>query len=201
MRKKKTLDRILSRNNLNEAFRQVKRNKGAEGIDGMSIEEAKAYLQEHKEEILEAIRQRKYQPQPVRRVEIPKPTGGVRLLGIPTVIDRIIQQAIAQVLTPIFDKHFHDSSYGFRPNRNAHMAIAQGLNDMNDGFRWVVDIDLEQFFDTVNHDRLMNLVSRKITDGDVISLIRKYLVSGIMVNGKFEESIIAPPKGEIFRRY
>jgi Retron-type reverse transcriptase len=136
MRKKKTLDRILSRNNLNEAFRQVKRNKGAEGIDGMSIEEAKAYLQEHKEEILEAIRQRKYQPQPVRRVEIPKPTGGVRLLGIPTVIDRIIQQAIAQVLTPIFDKHFHDSSYGFRPNRNAHMAIAQGLNDMNDGFRW-----------------------------------------------------------------
>src|SRR5699024_5057310 len=158
-------------------------------------EEAKAYLQEHKEEILEAIRQRKYQPQPVRRVEIPKPTGGVRLLGIPTVIDRIIQQAIAQVLTPIFDKHFHDSSYGFRPNRNAHMAIAQGLNDMNDGFRWIVDIDLEQFFDTVNHDRLMNLVSRKITDGDVISLIRKYLVSGIMVNGKFEESTIGTPQG------
>lgn len=195
MRKKKTLDRILSRNNLNEAFRQVKRNKGAEGIDGMSVEEAKAYLQEHKEEILEAIRQRKYQPQPVRRVEIPKPTGGVRLLGIPTVIDRIIQQAIAQVITPIFDKHFHDSSYGFRPNRNAHMAIAQGLNDMNDGFRWVVDIDLEKFFDTVNHDRLMNLVSRKITDGDVISLIRKYLVSGIIVNGKFEESTIGTPQG------
>ena len=195
MHEKKTLDSILSRNNLNEAFRQVKRNKGAAGIDGMSIEEAKVYLQEHKEEILEAIHQRKYRPQPVRRVEIPKPSGGVRLLGIPTVIDRVIQQAIAQVLTPIFDEYFHNSSYGFRPNRNAHMAIAQGLNDMNEGFRWIVDIDLEKFFDTVNHDRLMNLVSRKITDGDVISLIRKYLVSGIMVNGKFEESSIGTPQG------
>lgn len=195
MHKKKTLDSILSRNNLNEAYRQVKRNKGAAGIDGMSIEEAKVYLQEHKEEILGAIRQRKYEPQPVRRVEIPKPSGGVRLLGIPTVIDRVIQQAIAQVLTPIFDEHFHNSSYGFRPNRNAQMAIAQGLNDMNEGFHWIVDIDLEKFFDTVNHDRLMNLVSRKITDGDVISLIRKYLVSGIMVNGKFEESSIGTPQG------
>lgn len=195
MHEKKTLDSILSRNKLNEAFRQVKRNKGAAGIDGMSIEEAKVYLQEHKEEILEAIHQRKYRPQPVRRVEIPKPSGGVRLLGIPTVIDRVIQQAIAQVLTPIFDEYFHNSSYGFRPNRNAHMAIAQGLNDMNEGFHWIVDIDLEKFFDTVNHDRLMNLVSRKITDGDVISLIRKYLVSGIMVNGKFEESSIGTPQG------
>lgn len=195
MHEKKTLDSILSRNNLNEAFRQVKQNKGAAGIDEMSIEEAKVYLQEHKEEILEAICQRKYRPKPVRRVEIPKPSGGVRLLGIPTVIDRVIQQAIAQVLTPIFDEYFHNSSYGFRPNRNAHMAIAQGLNDMNEGFHWIVDIDLEKFFDTVNHDRLMNLVSRKITDGDVISLIRKYLVSGIMVNGKFEESSIGTPQG------
>src|SRR5699024_9277962 len=117
MHENRTLDRILSRNNLNEAFRQVKRNKGAEGIDGMPIEEAKEYLHQHKEEIIHAIRQRNYQPKPVRRVEIPKPLGGVRLLGIPTVIDRVIQQAIAQVLTPIFDEHFHNSSYGFRPNR------------------------------------------------------------------------------------
>lgn len=190
-----TLDIILSRNNLNEAFRQVKRNKGAEGIDGMSIEEAKEYLRQHKEEIMTAIRQRKYQPKPVRRVEIPKPAGGVRLLGIPTVIDRVIQQAIAQVLTPVFDEDFHDSSYGFRPNRNAHMAISQGLKDMNEGYHWIVDIDLEKFFDTVNHDRLMNLVSRKITDGDVISLIRKYLVSGIMVNGQYEESSVGTPQG------
>lgn len=195
MHEKKTLDKILSRNNLNQAFRQVKRNKGAEGMDGMSIESAKDYLQQHKEEILEAIRQRRYQPQPVRRVEIPKPSGGVRLLGIPTVIDRVIQQAIAQVLTPIFDKDFHNSSYGFRPNRNAHMAITQGLKDMNEGYHWIVDIDLEKFFDTVNHDRLMNLVSRTIMDGDVISLIRKYLVSGIMVNGNYEESTIGTPQG------
>lgn len=152
MHENRTLDRILSRNNLNEAFRQVKRNKGAEGIDVMSIEEAKEYLRQHKEEITTAIRQRKYQPKPVRRVEIPKLSGGIRLLGIPTVIDRIIQQAIAQVLTPIFDEDFHNSSYGFRPNRNAQMAITQGLEDMNEGYQWVVDIDLERFFDTVNHD-------------------------------------------------
>lgn len=195
MHENKTLDRILSRNNLNQAFQQVKRNKGAEGIDDMSIEEAKEYLRQQKEEIIDAIRQRTYQPKPVRRVEIPKPSGGVRLLGIPTVTDRVIQQAIAQVLTPIFDKDFHNSSYGFRPNRNAHMAITQGLKDMTEGYRWIVDIDLEKFFDTVNHDRLMNLVSRKITDGDVISLIRKYLVSGIMVNGKYEESSVGTPQG------
>ena len=195
MQENRTLDRILSRNNLNEAFRQVERNKGAAGIDGMSIEEAKEYLRQHKEELIQTIRQRHYQPKPVRRIEIPKPSGGVRLLGIPTVIDRVIQQAIAQVLTPIFDEHFHNSSYGFRPNRNAHMAIAQGLRDMNEGYHWIVDIDLEKFFDTVNHDRLMNLVSRKITDGDVISLIRKYLVSGIMVNGEYEESPVGTPQG------
>lgn len=145
MHENKTLDRILSRNNLNQAFQQVKRNKGAEGIDDMSIEEAKEYLRQHKEEIIDAIRQRTYQPKPVRRVEIPKPSGGVRLLGIPTVTDRVIQQAIAQVLTPIFDKDFHNSSYGFRPNRNAHMAITQGLKDMTEGYRWIVDIDLEKF--------------------------------------------------------
>ena len=195
MHKHRTLDSILSRDNLNQAFRQVKRNKGAEGVDGMSIEEANNYLRQHKEEIKAAIRQRNYQPQPVKRVEIPKPSGGVRLLGIPTVIDRVIQQAIAQVLTPIFDDHFHPSSYGFRPNRNAHMAIEQALKDMNAGYHWVVDIDLEKFFDTVNHDRLMNLVSRTITDGDVISLIRKYLASGIMVNGTYEESLVGTPQG------
>ena len=201
MHENRTLDKILSRKNLNEAFRQVKRNQGAEGTDGMSIEEAKEYLSQHKEEIIQDIRQRTYQPKPVRRVEIPKPSGEVRLLGIPTVIDRVIQQAIAQILTPIFEEHFHDSSYGFRPNRNAHMAISQALKEMNEDYHWVVDIDLEKFFDTVNHDRLMNLVSRKITDGDVISLIRKYLVSGMMVNGKYVESPVGTPKGETFLRY
>src|SRR5699024_7547969 len=134
---------------------------------GMTIDELGSYLSENREEIILKIRERKYKPQPVYRVEIPKPGGGIRLLGIPTVVDRVIQQAISQVLTPIFDKQFSDYSYGFRPRRYAEMAILQALEYMNDGYDWIVDIDLERFFDTVNHDRLMNLISRTINNGDV----------------------------------
>ena len=195
MKTKSILDNILSSTNLNDAFLQVRRNKGAAGVDGMSIDEADRFIREHRTELIQSIRQRQYQPQAVRRVEIPKPTGGVRLLGIPTVIDRVIQQAISQVITPIFERDFHENSYGFRPNRNAHMAIAQGLNYLNEGYDWIVDIDLEKFFDTVNHDRLMNLVSRKVDDGDVISLIRKYLVSGVMIDGHYEVTSVGTPQG------
>ncbi|MCL7749989.1 reverse transcriptase domain-containing protein, partial [Halalkalibacter alkaliphilus] len=163
----------MDRDNLNQAFKQVKRNKGAAGVDGMTVQELGAYMALNKEEIISQIRQRIYHPQPVLRVEIPKPNGGVRLLGIPTVKDRVIQQAIAQILTPMFDKKFSEYSYGFRPNRYAEMAILQALEYFNDGQDWIVDIDLERFFDTVHHDRLMNLVSRTVDDGDVISLIRK----------------------------
>ncbi|MBC1985664.1 reverse transcriptase domain-containing protein, partial [Listeria booriae] len=124
-----------------------------------------------------------------------KASGGVRLLGIPTVTDRFIQQAIAQVLTPIFDKQFHDNSYGFRPKRYAEMAILQALENMNEGYEWLVDIDLERFFDTVHHDRLMNIVARTVTDGDVISLVRKFLVSGVMVQDEYQETIIGTPQG------
>src|SRR5690625_3886909 len=189
------LTRILINDNLNEAYKQVVRNKGAAGVDGMTIDELGGHLFENKEEIIRQIQQRKYQPQPVLRVEIPKPDGGVRLLGIPTVTDRVIQQAISQVLMPIFDSQFSDNSYGFRPKRYAEMAIIKALEYMNDGYDWVVDIDLERFFDTVNHDRLMNIISRTIDDGDVISLIRKFLVSGVQINDEYKETIIGTPQG------
>lgn len=195
MNTNKLLDQILNRSNLNTAYKQVKKNKGSAGVDGMTVEELGLYLAENKNQIIEEIRQRKYKPKSVLRVEIPKPNGGTRLLGIPTAVDRVIQQAIAQILTPIFDKQFSEYSYGFRPKRYAEMAILKSLEYMNDGYDWIVDIDLERFFDTVNHDRLMNLISRTVDDGDVISLIRKYLVSGVQLNGEYKETIIGTPQG------
>jgi RNA-directed DNA polymerase len=195
MYEEKILDKILDRDNLNQAFAQVKRNKGAAGVDGMSVDQLGLHMMENKDEIIRQIQQRKYQPQPVLRVEIPKPNGGTRLLGIPTATDRVIQQAISQVLTPIFDQSFSDYSYGFRPKRYAEMAILKALEFMNDGYDWIVDIDLERFFDTVHHDRLMNLISRTIDDGDVISLIRKFLVSGVQINEEYKETVIGTPQG------
>ncbi|WP_410470550.1 group II intron reverse transcriptase/maturase [Enterococcus sp.] len=191
----KLMWKILSTDNLNQAIKQVRKNKGKPGVDGMTVDEVKMYFVRHESELRKQIRQRTYKPEPVLRVEIPKPNGGVRLLGIPTVVDRVIQQAIAQVIGPIFDKQFSEYSYGFRPRKRAEMAIRQALEFMNDGYQWIVDIDLERFFDTVNHDRLMNLVSNSIKDGDVISLIRKYLVSGISTDEGFIESPIGTPQG------
>jgi group II intron reverse transcriptase/maturase len=170
-------------------------NKGASGVDGVSVEELNEHLRVHKAEILESIRTRKYKPQPVRRVEIPKDNGKMRQLGIPTVVDRVIQQAISQVLTPIYEKQFSDSSYGFRPNRSCEMAVIRSLELLNDGYDWVVDIDLERFFDTVHHDRLMNILHKTIEDGDVLSLIRKFLVSGVMVGSTYEETTVGTPQG------
>ena len=181
------MEQILSEENLQRAYRQVVKNKGAEGVDGMEYTELKIHLEQNGELIKEQLRMRKYKPQPVRRVEIPKPDGGVRNLGVPTVTDRYIQQAIAQVLTPIYEEQFHDHSYGFRPNRCAQQAILKALDMMNDGYDWIVDIDLAKFFDTVNHDKLMTLIGRTIKDGDVISIIRKFLVSGIMIDNEYEE--------------
>lgn len=195
MYQRKLLDKILDRDNLNQAFAQVKRNKGAAGVDGMSVEELGLYMSENKDDIIRQIRQRKYQPQPVLRVEIPKPNGGTRFLGIPTVTDRVIQQAISQILTPMFDKLFSENSYGFRPRRYAEMAILKALEFMNDGYDWIVDIDLERFFDTVHHDKLMNLISRTVHDGDVISLIRKFLVSGVQIDEEYKETVIGTPQG------
>lgn len=189
------MDKILSKENLNEAYLQVYKNKGASGIDGITVEAVKEHLREHKEEIITSIKTRKYKPQPVLRVEIPKENGKMRKLGIPTVVDRIIQQAVMQVLSPIYEEQFSESSYGFRPGRSCEMAIVKSLELLNDGYDWIVDIDLERFFDTVHHDRLMNIISRTVEDGDVISLIRKFLVSGVMVKGKYEKTTIGTPQG------
>jgi RNA-directed DNA polymerase len=189
------LEKILSNKNLNEAYKSVKRNKGSHGVDGMRIEELHSYLKSNGKELIELILKGKYKPQPVMRVEIPKADGGIRLLGIPTVVDRVIQQAIAQVLTPIYEKKFSDSSYGFRPGRSAKQAVEQSLKYINEGYIWVVDIDLAKYFDTVNHDKLINLISRDIKDGRLISLIRKYLRSGVMVNGVVMETEEGTPQG------
>lgn len=189
------MEQIVSRDNLNTAYLQVIRNKGAAGVDGMEYTELGEYLAKNGETIKEQLRTRKYKPQPVRRVEIPKPDGGIRNLGVPTVTDRFIQQAVAQILTPIYEEQFHNHSYGFRPNRGAQQAVLSALEMMNDGHSWIVDIDLEKFFDTVNHDKLMTLIGRTIKDGDVISIIRKFLVSGIMIDDEYEESVIGTPQG------
>lgn len=180
---------------MNEAYLRVYKNKGASGIDGITVDELKQYLKEHKDELRQRIRTRKYQPQAALRVEIPKGNGKMRKLGIPTVVDRVVQQAIHQILSPIFEKQFSEFSYGFRPKRSCEMAIIKSLEFLNDGHNWVVDIDLERFFDTVHHDKLMRIISNTIDDGDVISLIRKYLVSGVMVNGRYESTPVGTPQG------
>ncbi|WP_404468134.1 group II intron reverse transcriptase/maturase [Sutcliffiella horikoshii] len=189
------LEQILSNQNMNEAYLRVYKNKGASGVDGITVDELKQYLKEHKDELRQRIRTRKYQPQAALRVEIPKENGKMRKLGIPTVVDRVVQQAIHQILSPIFEKRFSEFSYGFRPKRSCEMAIIKSLEFLNDGHNWVVDIDLERFFDTVHHDKLMRIISNTIDDGDVISLIRKYLVSGVMVNGRYETTPVGTPQG------
>ena len=189
------LDLILETSNLSQAITRVVENKGSSGIDGMNVIEGRKYFYEHKEEIKTAIKTRTYKPKPVKRVEIPKPDGGIRNLGVPCVVDRILQQAIHQVLSPIYEEKFSKYSYGFRPNRDCHMAINKVMEYLNEGYIYVVDIDLEKFFDTVNHDKLISLLLNTIKDGEVISLIRKYLVSGIMVNGVVIESEQGTPQG------
>ena len=189
------LERILSRGNMYMALEKVKANKGAGGIDGIEIEDIDQYLRENWVEIRDKIRRRKYKPQPVRRVEIPKPNGGVRNLGIPTVVDRVIEQAITQVLTPIAEPHFSEYSYGFRPDRRAQQAIVKLLEYFNDGYTYIVDIDLEKFFDNVPQDKLMTLVHNLINDPDTESLIRKYLNAGAMIKGKYEKTTKGTPQG------
>lgn len=189
------LEKILEKKNMNEAYKKVCANKGAGGVDGMELEELDGFIRKNWNSIREQIRGRSYKPQPVRRVEIPKPNGSKRKLGIPTVMDRVIQQGIAQIISPMCEPLFSDHSYGFRPNRSCEMAIKDMLMFLNEGYEWIVDIDLEKFFDNVPQDKLMSLVHNIINDGDTESLIRKYLKAGVMVQGRYEKTEQGTPQG------
>ena len=191
----KLMEEILSKENLETARKAVIANKGSAGVDRMTVNELTKFIEEHGDEITERIRMRKYRPLPVRRVQIPKPDGSKRNLGIPSVKDRWLQQAVYQVLNPMFEEVFSDSSYGFRPGRKCEDAIIKALECMNDGYDWLVDMDLSKFFDNVNQDILMILVHKVIKDPDTESLIRKFLQSGVLVEGTFEETRIGTPQG------
>ncbi len=189
------LERIISNDNLNEAYKRVKKNKGSHGVDKMGVDELLTYLKDNGNQLKQSILDGSYKPCPVRRVEIPKPDGKKRPLGIPTVVDRVVQQAIAQVLSPIFEKTFSDNSYGFRPNKSANQAILKCKEYMDKGYRWAVDIDLEKYFDTVNHDKLIGLIYKEIKDIRLITLIRKYLNAGVMINGVTNATTEGVPQG------
>lgn len=190
------MEQILHKDNLNKAYKKVKSNKGAGGVDGMSVDELLGFLRDNQKQLIQQIKDGKYKPNPVRRVEIPKETKGeFRKLGVPTVVDRVFQQAITQALSPIYEKQFSENSFGFRPNRGAHDALKQCQINVNDGYVYVVDMDLEKFFDTVSQSKLIEVLSRTIKDGRVISLIHKYLNAGVISRGMFEKTAVGMPQG------
>lgn len=191
----KLIEVITTKENLNKAYKKVIANKGASGIDGTTVEELGDYIKSNKDDIVNSIRNRKYFPKPVRRVYIPKSNGKMRPLGIPTALDRTIQQAIAQPITDIYEEIFSENSYGFRPNRSCHDAIKQALNYLNDGYEWVIDIDIEQFFDKVNHDKLIQILREQVNDSATLNLIRKYLKAGVMEKGLVKATETGLPQG------
>ena len=188
-------ERILSQWNLSEAMRRVQKNQGAAGVDGMPVEALEKHMEAHWGSIRAKLEAGTYQPSPVRRVEIPKATGGVRLIGIPTVQDRVIQQAIHQMLSQEYEARFSERSYGFRPNRSCHDAVREAQRQIEEGYKWVVDIDLAKFFDTVNHDRLMSRLKRDGIDRRLLKLINGYLKSGVLINGVVVETEEGTPQG------
>ena len=189
------IDRILSSANIDQAIDEVVQNKGAPGIDGMSVGELEVYFMKHEEEIVTQIMEGTYQPQPVKRVYIPKPNGKLRGLGIPTAVDRVIQQAVSRVLIVEYDQYFSAYSYGFRPKRNAHMAMEKALEYLNDGYEWVIDLDIEKYFDTVNHDKLISILREHINDAKVLHLIRSFLKAGVMEHGLVSPTDQGVPQG------
>ena len=189
------IEQILAKSNVGIALERVIANHGAPGIDGMPVEELRAYMNSNWQSIKESILAREYRPKPVRRVEIPKPTGGVRKLGVPSVVDRVLQQSMVQVLSPIFEEEFQEFSYGFRPHRSCEQAVLKLTEYLNDGCEWIVDIDLEKFFDNVPQDKLMSYVGRVIRDPDTESLIRKFLKSGVMEDGIYSATEVGTPQG------
>jgi group II intron reverse transcriptase/maturase len=189
------LEQILSPTNMNRAYKRVRGNKGAGGIDKMSVESLRDYLVEHKDELIDSILDGTFHPNPVRQVEIPKEPGKKRKLGIPTAVDRVVQQAITQVLSPIYEEQFSEHSYGFRPKRSTHQALCRCKDHITEGYTYGVDMDLEKFFDTVNQSKLIEILSRTIKDGRVISLIHKYLHAGVVVRNRFELSEVGVPQG------
>lgn len=193
--KENLLERILSPSNMNQAYKQVVSNRGKGGVDSMNTAELLPYLRLHKDELIASLMDGSYRPNPVRRVEIPKDNGKTRMLGIPTVVDRLVQQSISQVLLPIYEYQFEDSSYGFRPKRGARQALEKAIEYLNESYVYCVNFDLEKFFDTVSHSKLIDLLSRTIKDGRVISLIHKYLNAGVIVTGKYEETTSGVPQG------
>lgn len=193
--KEDLLERILSPSNLNIAYKRVVQNRGSGGVDDLGTEALLPYLTAHKNELIASLLDGSYRPNPVRRVEIPKENGTTRQLGIPTVVDRLIQQAISPVLSPLYDREFSDNSYGFRPKRGAHQALRKSQSYITAGYKYVVDLDLEKFFDTVPQSKLMEILSRRIKDGRVLSLIHKYMRAGVIVSHKFSESKQGVPQG------
>jgi len=189
------LEEVVQEETLERAWAAVRRNRGGPGVDGMTVESFGSWWSEHRQRIVDELRSGTYRPQPVKRCEIPKPKGGVRVLGVPTVLDRVVQQAIAQVLTPIFDPGFSEHSFGFRPGRSAHGAVLQAREFAATGYRWVVDLDLKCFFDQVNHDVLMSRLAKQIEDRDLLRLIRRFLAAGMMEGGVVSPRTAGTPQG------
>ena len=191
----KLIEKILSKENLQIAIKKVKQNKGAPGIDKMTVHEVEDWFNQYQEDVISKIMNKQYRPMPVKRVYIPKPNGKERPLGIPTVVDRVIQQAMLQVLTEIYEPIFSDHSFGFRPRRNAHMALEEVLRYLNEGYEWIVDLDIEKFFDTVNHDKLISILRENVNDSTTLHLIRAYLRAGVLDKGLVKSTTIGTPQG------